>query len=327
MTHWSVNEQAAEILEKEVIPNQERLHIDVFRLKNGATVLDMGIRAKGGFRAGRYFVEAGMGGLGRLRYQMLPVGDLQMPGLTVTADAPVIAEMSSYVAATKVQWKGKTQVISGPVRAIRRTDGFAASVPYEDLHPKRAVAGVQTESMPDEELAERIAETCGIDPDRLYIIAARTGCIVGAVQVCARNIEQTLPSLNDQGFRMKWIKEGMAATPIEGIVDDEETAYGRVNDCLIYGQETVLSVEVPSDEKITEILQRLTFDKNTGIFGTPFGTLFASCDRNWANVPREWDAPCKVIFFSKKSGKCYVTGSINSEVLTKDFLGEGDWIE
>lgn len=54
MKHWSVNEAAADILEREVIPKADRLNIGVIHLKNGATVLDMGIHCKGGFRAGKY---------------------------------------------------------------------------------------------------------------------------------------------------------------------------------------------------------------------------------------------------------------------------------
>ena len=56
MKHWSVNEKAAEIIEQEILPRADRLNIGVSVLKNGATVLDMGIHCKGGFRAGKYFV-------------------------------------------------------------------------------------------------------------------------------------------------------------------------------------------------------------------------------------------------------------------------------
>ena len=43
MSHYSVNEAAAQILEQEVLPNARRLNIRVLTLKNGAVVLDMGI--------------------------------------------------------------------------------------------------------------------------------------------------------------------------------------------------------------------------------------------------------------------------------------------
>ena len=88
MKHWSVNEAAADILEREVIPKADRLNIGVTHLKNGATVLDMGIHCKGGFRAGKYFAEVGMGGLGRLSFAMIPLKNYTVPGLRVFTENP-----------------------------------------------------------------------------------------------------------------------------------------------------------------------------------------------------------------------------------------------
>ena len=120
MKHWSVNEAAADILEREVIPKADRLNIGVTHLKNGATVLDMGIHCKGGFRAGKYFAEVGMGGLGRLSFAMIPLKNYTVPGLRVFTENPGVCEMASYVAATRVPWRGDLQVISGPVRSWDR---------------------------------------------------------------------------------------------------------------------------------------------------------------------------------------------------------------
>ena len=325
MTHWSVNEAAAAILEREVIPRADRLNIEVIRLSNGATVLDMGIRAKGGFRAGKYFAEVGMGGLGTLRYMMMKTGGYMVPALQCVTEDPGVCEMSSYVARVRVPWRGSEQVVSGPVRAIRRADDFAQAVDYTDPDPAKAVCGVQTTEMPDEELAEGIAEICGTETSRLYIMAARTGCMVGAVQVAARNVEQAMPTVYDRGFSMAQVLEGNAVAPLVSVADDEDVAYGRVNDCLIYGQETNLTVSC-TDEDITKMLDNIPFSKNTDVYGTPFQFLFAQCGRNWANCPRDWDAPCRINFFNVKTGNRFSTGRIGDEVLVKDFLGDGGHI-
>lgn len=322
MEHGSVNEAAARIIEREVLPKAARLNIDVYTLKNGAVVLDMGVRAKGGFRAGKYFAEIGMGGLGRLTYGMIRLENYLVPGLRVFTENPAVCEMASYVAATKVSWKGSVQVISGPVRSICGSDAFARAVDYRDPEPRKAVAGVQTTEMPDEELAEAITSACGISPNRLYIMAARTGCMAGAVQVCARNVEQALPTVYDRGFSMNQILEGNATTPLVSVVDDEAVAYGRVNDCLIYGQETNLTVRC-RDEEILEMLEDIPFSKNTEIYGTPFQELFARCENNWAYVPRDWDAPCKINFFNAVTGNSYTTGKMGNRPLENAFLGDG----
>ncbi|WP_297870140.1 methenyltetrahydromethanopterin cyclohydrolase [uncultured Oscillibacter sp.] len=322
MEHWSVNEAAACIIEEEILPKANRLNIEVVRLKNGAVVLDMGIRCKGGFRAGKYFAEVGMGGLGRLSFTMIQLERCLVPGLRVFTENPGVCEMASYVAATKVPWKGDLQVISGPVRSIRGSDHFAQLVSYRDPTPQKAVAGVQTTEMPDEELAEGIAQACGISPNRLYIMAARTGCMVGAVQVCARNVEQAMPTVADRGFSMSQILEGNATTPLVSVVDDEAVAYGRVNDCLIYGQETNLTVRC-ADEAISAMLADIPFSKNQDVYGIPFQELFARCKNNWAYVPRDWDAPCKINFFNITTGNRFTTGRIGYETLEKAFLGDG----
>lgn len=322
MSHYSVNEAAAQILEQEVLPNARRLNIRVLTLKNGAVVLDMGIESKGGFRAGKYFAEIGMGGLGKLSYRMMKLEHYWVPGLQVVAEDPGICEMSAYVAATRVPWHGEQQVISGPVRAILGSDPFAQAVDYRDPAPRKAVAGVQTERLPDEELAESIAAVCGIAPEKLYIMAARTGCMVGAVQVCARNVEQAMPTVHDRGFSMEQILEGNATTPLCCVVDDEAIAYGRVNDCLIYGQEANLTVRC-RDEEITAMLDDIPFSKNTDVYGTPFQQLFDRCGNNWAYVPREWDAPCRINFYNVTTGHCFTTGQLHMAALEEAFLGEG----
>lgn len=263
-----------------------------------------------------------MGGLGRLSFAMIPLKNYTVPGLRVFTENPGVCEMASYVAATRVPWRGDLQVISGPVRSILGSDQFAQSVDYRDVAPRKAVAGVQTTVLPDEELAESIGRVCGIAPEKLYIMAARTGCMVGAVQVCARNVEQAMPTVADRGFSMEQIIEGNATTPMVSVVDDEAIAYGRVNDCLIYGQETNLTVRC-EDKDITVMLEDIPFSKCTDVYGTPFQILFDRCGNNWAYVPRDWDAPCKINFFNITTGNSYSTGRLNDETLEKAFLGDG----
>ena len=51
--------------------------------------------------------------------------------------------------------------------------------------------------------------------------------------------------------------------------------------------------------------------------------LFDRCGNNWAYVPRDWDAPCKINFFNITTGNSYSTGRLNDETLEKAFLGDG----
>lgn len=319
---FSVNDNAREILEKEVIPKAEKLRIGTKRLGSGALVIDMGVRYPGGFLAGKFFVEACLGGMGQLSFGKIKLESHIVPAVKVKVTMPDIAEMAAHVASLKVPWRGKTVVLSGPGRSLKGEDHFAASVSYRDRKAGSAVFFIQTEDLPDDELVETIVRETGARADHLYLIAARTGCITGAIQVCARNVEQVLPTLHDRGFPMKYILEANGTTPLISITDDEKTAWGRVNDCLIYGQESNIYVRC-EDEAVRAMLSDIPFSKNTGIYGTPFYDLFERCGWSWANVPRDWDAPCKVNFINLKTGNVFTTGTIGYGTLERSFMGNG----
>jgi len=280
----------------------------------------MGVFHKGGWLAGKYFTEIGLGGLGELSFTKKKIGNYWMPALKIDVDLPTIAEMSSHVAFWRVPWKGKTVNISGPIRSIRKTDIFSQAVAYQDKWAKKAVAEIQTTELPDEAFTSHIAEQIGYSPQDLYVIVAKTGTLVGAIQVGARNVEQTLPTLFDHGLKMEWIVHANGITPLVSVVDDELIAYGRVNDSLIYGQESNIYLSC-EDQVIIDILDSIPFSKNKDVFGIPFQKLFNCCNNDWTEVPRAWDAPCKVNFYNLKTGHSFTTGRLSHEVLEKSFLG------
>ncbi|WP_161843794.1 methenyltetrahydromethanopterin cyclohydrolase [Pseudoflavonifractor sp. 524-17] len=317
---FSLNQRAAELIRREILPHQEQLQVKAHHLSNGATVIDMGVHEKAGWRAGQLFTHTCLGGLGRLDFTTMWIGPHLVPAATVTVDRPAVAELSSHDAIFVLDYRGARITFSGPFRALGPFDDYAAKVPYRDEWRELAVAHLQTDELPDEALTGLLADAIGISPQNLCLLAARTGTLSGAVQVTARNVEQTFPTLVDRGFDVNCVVQAAASSPIIHGGDDENMAYGRVNDCLIYGQETNLWVDCP-DGDIQRILPDLTFDKNTDIYGTPFEELFARSGRSWANVPRDWDAPCKVNFHNLRTGRTFSSGRLGYEVLEKSFLG------
>ncbi|MGI6331424.1 MAG: methenyltetrahydromethanopterin cyclohydrolase [Zhaonellaceae bacterium] len=65
---FSVNQEAVRIVKEKIIPYAEQLNCKVIKLKNGATVVDMGVEMPGGYLAGKLFVEATIGGLGHVDF-------------------------------------------------------------------------------------------------------------------------------------------------------------------------------------------------------------------------------------------------------------------
>lgn len=316
----SLNNNAAQIIETMVIPQAEELNIGVIRLQNGATVLDMGVNYPGGWLAGKYFTEIGLGGLGVLTFNKMKINEYWVPAVKIHVDRPAVAEMSSHVALWRIVHEGKNISISGPIRSVTGMDYCARAVAYRDKRAQKVVAMIQTTELPTAELTTYIAEEVGFRPQDLYVVVAKTGTLVGAIQVCARNVEQTLPTLFDRGFKMEDIIQANGITPVVSVVDDEMIAYGRVNDCLIYGQESNVYVRC-EDQEIEKILAQIPFAKNDQIFGMQFQDIFARCNNDWALVPRDWDAPCKVNIFNLQTGRSFSAGQINRAVLEKSFLG------
>ena len=321
LENYSVNGTAIALAEKLLIPNQDALRIQYFRQENGVHIFDMGVRATGSWLAGKYYTDILLGGLGKTRLTTQKIGDVLMPAVAVYVDHPDVAELASHMTFCRFDHDGVRKAFSGPVRC-KRPDQFSSTVAYKDKTDK-VIASFQSDVLPDESLTAHLAEEAGVRPENLYILVAATGTLVGSLQVCARNVEQVCPTLVVNGFDVSKVKYACGVTPVVGVVRDENTAYGWVNDCLIYGQETILRVDC-EDEEITSILPTITMDqeRNSDVYGVPFKEIFAMCGNAWTNVPRHWDAPNKIVFFNMRTGHLFSVGTTCEEVLLKDFYGE-----
>ncbi len=119
---FSINQQAVKIVKEKIIPYAEQLNCKVYQLNNGATVVDMGVEARGGWQAGKLFVEATIGGMGHVDFGQFHLGDLNFPSIDVYIDNPVEATLSSQFSGWRMPGKDIPGFIkpigSGPARAI-----------------------------------------------------------------------------------------------------------------------------------------------------------------------------------------------------------------
>ena len=318
---FSVNDRAARIIEDKILPDPESLGVTVINLKNGATVIDMGVEARGGFRAAKLFTDTCLGGLGELIYQSMYIGKHLVPTAVIQVDRPDVAEMSAHIAGLYLPYRGYMQPVSGPLRAITSTDNWSDRVSYRDPDARKAVGHLQITTLPDEELSEMIASAIGRSPADLYLLASRTSTVVGAVQIGARNLEQIFATISDhKAFPMEAIIHAIGWTPLISITDDEIVAMGRVNDALIYGQEGTLYCDC-EDRQILDMLDELPMSKNETVFGVPFEDMFREAGCQWGNVPRDVDAPCKVNFVNMRTDHFFSAGMIHYGVLERDYMG------
>jgi methenyltetrahydromethanopterin cyclohydrolase len=280
----------------------------------------MGLDCPGGWEAGRIFVEAGLGGLGRATFGAFPLGDVVLPSINVWVDNPVIATVASQAGDWKLGEGEFAAIGSGPARAIAHQDQWSTRANYTD-HADEVVVQLQTTRVPDDALCRRVAEACGVKPENVYVVFAPTACLVGAIQVASRTVEQVMVKLLVHGFDVHTVRSGFGLAPVAPVARDEGEAMGRVNDCLIYGGTTMLYVEA-EDAAVEAVIGQLCFDVHAHeLWGLPFARIFERFERNWFKVPHLVDSPARVMMNNLKSGRTFVGGQINAAVLQQSLLG------
>ncbi|MBI2975758.1 MAG: methenyltetrahydromethanopterin cyclohydrolase [Chloroflexi bacterium] len=305
---------------KDAIARAEALSIRVSQSACGATLVDMGLDCVGSWEAGRIFVEAGLGGLGKATFGAFPLGEVVLPSINVWVDDPVIATVASQAGDWKLGEGEFAAIGSGPARAIAHQDQWSTRANYTD-RAEAVVVQLQTTRVPDDALCRRVAEACNVKPENVYVVFAPTGCLVGAIQVASRTVEQVMVKLLVHGFDIHTVRTGFGVAPVAPIVHDEGEAMGRVNDCLIYGGSTMLYADT-DDAAIERVISQLCFDVHAGeLWGMPFARIFERFERNWFKVPHLVDSPAHVIINNMKTGRTFVGGQINSVVLRQSLLG------
>lgn len=318
---FSVNQRAVQIVKEQIIPYAEEMNCKVIQLKNGATVIDMGIDAPGGYRAGKLFVEATIGGMGVVAFGQFKLGEIDLPSIDVYIDRPQEATLVSQFSGWPM---GKTDpetnvdsIGSGPARAISKNDIFANSWDYTDIHHE-VVFAAQTTVMPDEKDAESIAKACHTDPSNVYILAARTGSITGAIQVCSRSVEASTWRICRKGFNLKNIISGMGTCPIPPTIFDEAKAMDRTNTALLYGVTVSYLVDC-TDKEITDVLESLPFNASKR-FGEDFIDIFDEGDRDFYIVDKDIHTVACYEFNNVATGNTFKAGELREDKMLKSFF-------
>lgn len=256
----SVNERAYQIVE-DLIEFAEDYCVDVIELKNDATVIDCGVHAKGSYDAGMFFIQISMGGLAGVNIQLEDVRDVSIPFVYVYTDYPALACLGCQMAGWKIEVDDFRGYASGPARALAlKPKKIFEILDYED-DTEYAVITVESDKIPNEDVAEFIAYECDVDTSELYMLVTKPNSLVGAIQIVGRIIEVALFKLNLLGYDVKMIMNAMGKCPIPPIC---EKTHIIANDFIAYyGSVYVLS------ESYSDLFESITFDK-TAYYGKSF---------------------------------------------------------
>lgn len=285
------------------------------RLANGCRLLDAGVEAGGSLAAARHYAEACLGGLGRVRVAPRPLGRAVLFEARVEVDAPLVACLASQYAGWKVQAGSFFAMGSGPARAVRGAEPLFDRFPLR-ITADRTVLLLETDRLPDAAVAASVAQGCGLEPDRLTLIAARTGSLVGSTQVAARSVETALHKLLELGFDLTTIVGGAGTCPIAPGHPDALRAIGRTNDAVLYGAEVALWVET-EDARIEAILDRVP-----SCASREHGRLFHDLLRehgDFYGIDPMLFSPARVTLVNAATGKVHAAGRLDEATLLRSF--------
>lgn len=315
----SVNREAMKLV-PQIIDDADALGVTVEELPNGATVIDMGLEAKGGWRAARLYTLISIGGLGEVSYEPFEVAGRMLTAVRVMIDHPIEGCVASQIAGWRLESPGKEHaaILAGPGRALNTSpDHYFEWTDYRDKHHESVVA-IQASEPISLELTDMIARSCGVQTSDLYVLIASNRSLVCAVQVAARIVEQTLHRLAEEGMDLRCLRHAYGFGVIPPLVDDDLLSMGRINDSLLYGGIANIAVE-STDELCAETAPKV-IAAACDAYGRPFIEIYEDAGRDFYEIPIELHSPAVVHLNNLTTGNTFSAGSINYDVLEASFF-------
>jgi methenyltetrahydromethanopterin cyclohydrolase len=290
--------------------------VTVEKTSRGATIVDAGMRAKGGFQAGKIVTEICMGGCGKAEITSRKYGELELPSIFIYTDHPAIATLGSQFAGWQIKEGEYFAIGSGPARALAlKPKEIYEKIGYKDHFDKAAVV-LETGKHPPEKLIDRLTQECHISPENLAVILTPTASIAGATQVSGRIVETGIHKLSKLGFNPNMILYAWGCAPIPPIHPKFAQAMARTNDAILYGGISYYVVEYHNEEELAKIVEKAP-SKASKDYGKPFIEIFKEAKYDFYKIDPNLFAPAMIIVNNMKTGKVFKAGEINVEILRK----------
>lgn len=299
-----------------LIENAAAARIAVVRDVSGVRIVDCGIHVRGGIEAGCGLAEICLADLGTVR---LVPGDASIwpgPAVVVQTDQPVAACMAAQYAGWQIGSKDFFAMGSGPMRAARGREPLFEQIGYRE-QPAAAVGILETRKIPQDDVCRRIAEECGVDPERLTLLVAPTASLAGSIQVVARTVETAMHKLHELGFDLHRIISGFGSAPLPPIAAHDLQGIGRTNDAVLYGGVITLWV-VGDDDSLAEIGPRVPSSASPD-HGRPFAEIFQRYNHDFYRIDPLLFSPAVVRFVNLASGRNWEFGATHPEILRASF--------
>ena len=313
----SVNSLAWKLLDK-LIENAALYRVNETKAENGATIIDAGIEAEGGFQAGKLITEISMGGCGKAKIAYRKYGDFELPSISVDTDNPIIATLGSQYAGWQIKEDGYFAIGSGPARALAlKPKKIYDEIGYKDDFDK-AVVVLETEKRPPTETLEQIARDCKVPNEDLAVILTPTTSVAGSTQVAGRIVETGIHKLRRIGFDPNKIQHAWGVAPIPPVHPKFANAMSRTNDAILYGGTTYYVLEYENEKELVKILKEAPSESSKD-YGRPFVEIFEEAGCDFYKVDPNLFAPAVIIVNNTLTGNTYRNGNINTKLLAESF--------
>ncbi|MET1124552.1 MAG: methenyltetrahydromethanopterin cyclohydrolase [Archaeoglobaceae archaeon] len=308
----SVNELALDIVE-DMLDMEEDLRIESKKLENGATVIDCGVNVLGSYEAGIYYTLVCMGGLANVEIVVDEINGVPFAFISEYTDHPAIACLGSQKAGWAIKVDDYFAMGSGPARALAlKPKKTYELIEYED-DADVAVIALEASKLPDEKVIDYIAKECEVDAEDVYALVAPTASLVGSVQISGRIVETAIYKMTEIGYDPKLIISGAGRCPIAPILENDLKAMGATNDSMMYYGSVFLTVK-----KYDEILKNVPSCTSRD-YGKPFYEIFKAANYDFYKIDPHLFAPALIAVNDVSSGKTYIHGKLNAEVLFKSY--------
>jgi len=318
----NLNARAKSLLEYK-LEHPRKMQLETRKLSNGAEVFDFG-NAKSLTNAGVLLGGICMADLAQVctTSGRFPEQDF-VHWIDVKTNDPLLACMASQYAGWPLSVGDYFAMCSGPARSARGKEKVLDEYKLTSS-PDNVVAVLETGKMPDESVAEAIANECDVTPDKVQLCVAPTSSRAGTIQIVARSVETAIHKLHELEFDLNCIKKGFGTAPLPPLVDDDLVALGWTNDSILYGASVELSVDC-EDTVLEEIGPKVPSCSSSD-FGTPFLETFERFDRDFYKIDKMLFSPAMVTFKNLRTGSEFKFGQQRFDVL-KESWKSADSIE
>lgn len=315
----SINKTVKPLVEK-LLEKADQLNIGVHTSEGGAKIVDAGINYNGCLESGRLITEICMGGLGKVDLTMTSNTENWPLTINISSTNPVLSCLASQYAGWNLSFVKEEDNFnalgSGPCRALALKEDLFKDLDYSDKFYSTVVV-LEVDRNPPQEIIDKISTDCGVSEKNLTIILTPTKSLSGSVQVVGRVLEVGMHKLHEIGFPLDKVIDGFGSAPVPPPAPDFLIGMGRTNDAILYGGTVHLFVDVPDDEAF-ELAKRLPSSTSSD-YGKPFADIFKEYKYDFYKIDKLLFSPAKVMVSTIKTGKTFIAGATNLELIDASF--------